>query len=138
MEEEIAILTNQHQLKTVDQLNEIKAVLSVDQIKSLRETIKSLYVEPKLLAYAAQITHETRNNKSLYLGASPRASLAMINGAKAIAAMAGRDFVTPDDIVRVATAVLAHRIMLSPEKEMEGLTTADVVAQIIKNIEVPR
>jgi MoxR-like ATPase len=138
LEEEIEILTNQHQLKTVDQLNEIKPVLSTDQIKSLRATIKSLFVEPKLLAYAAQITHETRNNKSLYLGASPRASLAMINGAKAIAAMAGRDFVTPDDIVKVAAPVLAHRIMLSPEKEMEGLSAADVVAQIIKKIEVPR
>lgn len=138
LEEEIEILTNQHQLKTADQVNEIQAVLSIEQIKSLRATIKSLYVEPKLLAYAAQITHETRNNKSLYLGASPRASLAMINGAKAIAAMAGRDFVTPDDIVKVAAPVLAHRIMLSPEKEMEGLSTADIVAQIIKKIEVPR
>ena len=138
LEEEIMILTNQHQQKTEDQLNEIKAVLSVEQIKTLRATIKALFVEPKLLAYAAQITHETRNNKSLYLGASPRASLAMINGAKAIAAMAGRDFVTPDDIVKVASPVLAHRIMLSPEKEMEGLTPADVVAQIINKIEVPR
>lgn len=138
LEEEITILENQHQQKTVDQLAEITAVLSVDEIKSLRATIKSLFVEPKLLAYVAQITHETRNNKSLYLGASPRASLAMINGAKAIAAMAGRDFVTPDDIVKVATPVLSHRIMLSPEKEMEGLTAADIVAQIIKKIEVPR
>ncbi|TKC03609.1 AAA family ATPase [Pedobacter cryotolerans] len=138
LEEEITILENQHQQKTVDQLAEITAVLTVDDIKSLRATIKSLFVEPKLLAYVAQITHETRNNKSLYLGASPRASLAMINGAKAIAAMAGRDFVTPDDIVKVATPVLSHRIMLSPEKEMEGLTAADIVAQIIKKIEVPR
>lgn len=138
LEEEITILTNQHQQKTEVQLQEVKAVLSVEQIISLRATIKALFVEPKLLAYAAQITHETRNNKSLYLGASPRASLAIVNGAKAIAAMAGRDFVTPDDIIKVAAPVLAHRIMLSPEKEMEGLTAADVVAQIIKKIEVPR
>ncbi|KQB99471.1 MoxR family ATPase [Pedobacter sp. Hv1] len=136
--EEIEILTQQHQHKTEDQLEEIKAVLTIDQIKSLRATIKALFVEPKLLAYVAQIIHETRHNKSLYLGASPRASLAIVNGAKAIAAMAGRDFVTPDDIIKVATPVLVHRIMLSPEKEMEGLTTADVVAQIIKKIEVPR
>lgn len=138
LEEEIEILTQQHQHKTEEQLQEIKAVLTVDQIKSLRATIKALFVEPKLLAYVAQIIHETRHNKSLYLGASPRASLAIVNGAKAIAAMAGRDFVTPDDIIKVATPVLVHRIMLSPEKEMEGLTTADVVAQIIKKIEVPR
>ncbi|RZL50938.1 MAG: MoxR family ATPase [Pedobacter sp.] len=136
--EEIEILTNQHQQKTEDQLLEVKTVLSVEQIKALRTTIKALFVEPKLLAYAAQITHETRNNKSLYLGASPRASLAIVNSAKAIAAMAGRDFVTPDDIIKVATPVLAHRIMLSPEKEMEGLTASDIVAQIIKKIEVPR
>jgi len=138
LEEEIMILESQHQQKSVDQLSDITPILSTDQIKSLRATIKSLFVEPKLLAYVAQITHETRNNKSLYLGASPRASLAMINGAKAVAAMAGRDFVTPDDIIKVATAVLSHRIMLSPEKEMEGLTTSDIVAQIIKKIEVPR
>lgn len=138
LEEEIAILTNQHQHKPEEQLQELQAVLSVEQIKALRATIKSLVVEPKLLAYVAQITHETRNNKSLYLGASPRASLAMVNGAKALAAMAGRDFVTPDDIVKVAAPVLAHRVMLSPEKEMEGLTPADIIAQIIKKIEVPR
>jgi len=138
LEEEILILENQHQQKTDDQLNGVAAVLSVDQVKTLRATIKSLFVEPKLLAYVAQITHETRNNRSLYLGASPRASLAIVNGAKAIAAMAGRDFVTPEDIIKIATPVLVHRIMLSPEKEMEGLTPADVIAQIIKKIEVPR
>jgi len=138
LEDEIQILVNQHQQKSDDQLLEIEAVLSVEQVKALRSTIKALFVEPKLLAYAAQITHETRNNKSLYLGASPRASLAMVNGAKAIAAMAGRDFVTPDDIIKVAAPVLAHRVMLSPEKEMEGLTPADIIAQIIKKIEIPR
>ena len=138
LEEEIEILTHQHQQKMVHQLEEINPVLSVEQIKTLRSTIKGLFVEPKLLAYIAQITHETRNNKSLYLGASPRASLAIVNSAKAIAAMAGRDFVTPDDIIKVATPVLAHRIMLSPEKEMEGLTTSDLVKQILKKIEIPR
>lgn len=138
LEEEIEILTHQHQQKMENQLQEITPVLSVEQIKTLRATIKGLFVEPKLLAFIAQITHETRNNKSLYLGASPRASLAIVNSAKAIAAMAGRDFVTPDDIIKVATPVLAHRIMLSPEKEMEGLTTSDLVKQILKKIEVPR
>lgn len=138
LEEEIEILSKQHQHKPEEQLQELHAVLSVEQIKTLRATIKALVVEPKLLAFVAQITHETRHNKSLYLGASPRASLAMVNGAKALAAMGGRDFVTPDDIVRVAVPVLAHRVMLSPEKEMEGLTPADIITQIIKKIEVPR
>lgn len=138
LEEEIMILTNQHQQKLDHGLNEIKPVLSIDQIKSCRSIIKALHVEPKLIEYAAKITHETRNNKSLYLGASPRASLALINSAKAIAAMAGRDFITPEDIIKVASPVLAHRIMLTPDKEMEGLTASDIVAQIIQKIEIPR
>jgi MoxR-like ATPase len=73
------------------------------------------------LEFTAKIIHETRNNKSLYLGGSPRASLAVVNAAKAIAAINGRDFVTPDDIIYVAAPVLRHRIMLTPDKEMEGV-----------------
>jgi MoxR-like ATPase len=138
LEEEIIILQNQHQQKLEVEINAVKAVLSIDKIKKCRAIIKALHVEPKLIEYAAKITHETRNNKSLYLGASPRASLAMINSAKAIAAMQGRDFVTPEDIIKVAAPVLAHRIMLTPDKEMEGLTPADVVAQIIQKLEIPR
>ncbi len=136
--EEIAILEQQHQQDPLQQLSEVKPVLAIAQILALRATIKSLFVEPKLLAYAAQIVYETRHNKALYLGASPRASLALINSSKAIAAMAGRDFVTPDDIIKMAIPVLSHRVMLSPEKEMEGLTSADIITQIIKKIEVPR
>ncbi|WP_316812799.1 MoxR family ATPase [Pedobacter heparinus] len=138
LEEETTILLNQHHRKLEDELNAVKAVLSIEQIKACRGIIKALHVEPKLIEYVAKITHETRHNKSLYLGASPRASLAMINGAKAFAAMQGRDFVTPEDIIKVAPPVLSHRIMLTPDKEMEGLTTSDIVGQIIQKIEVPR
>ncbi|WP_214227060.1 MoxR family ATPase [Pedobacter sp. B4-66] len=138
LEEEIIILQNQHQQKLEVEINAVEAVLSIDKIKKCRAIIKALHVEPKLIEYAARITHETRNNKSLYLGASPRASLAMINSAKAIAAMQGRDFVTPEDIIKVAAPVLTHRIMLTPDKEMEGLTPADIVAQIIQKLEIPR
>lgn len=138
LEEEILILQNQHHQKLEAEMAAVKPVLSIAQIKACRNIIKALHVEPKLIEYAAKIVHETRNNKSLYLGASPRASLALINSAKAVAAMQGRDFVTPEDIIRVAAPVLAHRIMLTPDKEMEGVTAADVVAQIIKKIEIPR
>jgi MoxR-like ATPase len=138
LEEETAILMNQHQKKMSEELMEVHPVLSIDQIKSCRDLIKELFVEPKLIEYVAKITHETRNHKSLYLGASPRASLAMISCAKAFAAMQGRDFVTPEDIIKVAAPVLAHRVMLTPDKEMEGLNGSDVIAQIIQKIEVPR
>ncbi|GAA3983371.1 MoxR family ATPase [Pedobacter ginsengiterrae] len=138
LEEETEILTAQHTLINKTLLNDVKPVLSVQQIQSARSIIRGLFVEPKLLEFIAKIVNETRNNSSLYLGASPRASLAIVHSAKALAAIQNRDFVTPDDIITVAVPVLAHRIILSPEKEMEGLTTTDVVNQIIKRIEIPR
>ncbi|WP_426669122.1 AAA family ATPase [Mucilaginibacter sp. McL0603] len=138
LEEEIMIITQQHQQKTNDQLADIKPILTKDDIIELRQQVRGFFVEPKILEFVAKIIHETRNNKSLYLGGSPRASLAIVNAAKALAAIKGRDFVTPDDIVWVAPAVLRHRIMLTPDKEMEGVSPDEVVKQIIQKIEVPR
>jgi MoxR-like ATPase len=138
LEDEIAILTRQHQQKIALQLTDIQPVLSAQDIVNIRKQVRELYVEPKILEFVAKIIHETRNNKSLYLGGSPRASLAIVNGAKALAAMKGRDFVTPEDILWIAPAVLRHRIMLTPDKEMEGVTPDEVVAQIIQKIEIPR
>lgn len=138
LEEETAIVMAQHTLINKSLAAEVKPVLSVAQIQAARAVIRGLFVEPKLLEFIAKIVNETRNNPSLYLGASPRASLAIVHSAKALAAIQNRDFVTPDDIIMVSVPVLAHRILLSPEKEMEGLTTTDIVNQIIKKIEVPR
>ena len=138
LDEEIAIITQQHKQKTNDQLKDIKPVLSGKEIIALRKQVMGLHVEDKILAYTAKIVHESRNNKSLYLGGSPRASLAIVNAAKALAAIKGRDFVTPEDIIYVTAPVLRHRIMLTPDKEMEGLSPDDVIAQIIQKIEVPR
>ena len=138
LEEEIAIITQQHQQKTTDQLSHVQPVLSAADVIALRQQVRALHVEAKLLEFTAKIIYESRNHKSLYLGGSPRASLAMINAAKALAAIKGRDFVTPEDIIYVAAPVLRHRIMLTPDKEMEGVSPDDVVAQIIQKIEVPR
>lgn len=138
LEEEVEILTRQHTQTTSDQVNQIVPVITAEQIRSYRKQVKMLHVEPKLIEFVAQIIHESRNSKSLSLGGSPRASLAIINVAKAIAAINGRDFITPDDIVKIAPSVLRHRIMLTPEKEMEGIRPDDVVAQIIQKIEIPR
>ena len=138
LEEEIAIITQQHSRVNSEQLAQIEPVLSVQQVINLRQQVKYLHAEPKLLAYIAAIVHESRNNKSLYLGGSPRASLAIINAAKATAALRGRDFVTPDDIIYVTAPVLRHRIMLNPDKEMEGATPDDIIKQILQKIEVPR
>lgn len=136
--EEVIILTNQHQADNRHLLNEIVKVLSSTEIAQYRETIRQIVVEPKLLEFIARIVNETRNNPSLFLGASPRASLAIVKGAKAFAAMRGRDFITPEDIIEVAPHVLRHRIILTPEKEMEGITADELIDRIIKSLEVPR
>ncbi|MCF6239952.1 MAG: magnesium chelatase, partial [Bacteroidales bacterium] len=88
--------------------------------------------------YISEIVHHTRHNNSLYLGASPRASVVIMNAAKALAAIRGRDFVKPEDIKEIIEPVLNHRIILSPEKEMEGVTIQKVITQIVDKVEVPR
>lgn len=138
LDEETQLLARHHMQKLDERIASIKPILSTADIRNYRKTVKSLHIEDKLLEFIARIVHETRNHKSIYLGASPRASLAIANSAKAIAVMDDRDFITPDDVIRVAPAVLRHRLILTPEREMEGLTTDDVVSQIIKGIAVPR
>lgn len=138
LEEESQILIQQHQQKTEEKAQEIKSVLNALQIIELRNRVRKLFVKPELLQFTAQIIHATRNSNSLYLGASPRASLALVNSAKALAAMDGRDFVNPDDIIRAVNPVLRHRIMLTPDKEMEGISPDEVLNQIVQQIEVPR
>ena len=138
MEEEIKILQYTHEGKTTHFNDVVNRVLTADEIENYRRQVSGLFIEPKVLEYIAQIVHETRNNKSLYLGASPRASVAILKGAKAFAAMRGRDFVTPDDVISVAPPVLRHRIILTPEREMEGGTADEIIETILKKIEVPR
>lgn len=138
LEEEVIILSNQHQADNRFLLNEVTKILSSSDIAQYRETIRSILVEQKLLEFIARIVHETRNNPSLFLGASPRASLAIVKASKAFAAMRGRDFITPEDIIEVTPHVLRHRIILTPEKEMEGITADELVDRIIKSLEVPR
>jgi MoxR-like ATPase len=138
LQQETKILMDFHGRKNVMDLDAIRPVISAEQLRGFRQKVYSLHVEPNLMYYIAQIVSQTRNNAALYLGASPRASLAILTASKAIAAMRGRDFVTPDDIREVAIPILQHRVMLTPEREMEGLTVRDVITQIIQQVEIPR
>jgi MoxR-like ATPase len=138
LEEEVNILRLNDKTLQTDQLAQVQKLLSGSDIVSLQSQIRSIHVEEKLIRFIAAVVQETRNSKSVFLGASPRASLAIMMAAKAIAGMAGRDFVTPDDIVFVVPAVLRHRLLLTPEKEMEGITTDEVIQGFIKSIEIPR
>ncbi|SFU55366.1 MoxR-like ATPase [Pustulibacterium marinum] len=137
-EEEIAILLGNHQRKDFIDFNLIQPVLTAEKITHYQDLIKEIVVEDNLIKYIAAIISNTRNNANLYLGASPRASISILNAAKANAAINARDFVTPDDIKRCAKAVLKHRLVLTPEREMEGFTTEKVVNQILETIEIPR
>jgi MoxR-like ATPase len=136
--EELEILTQFHNLGTSDPMRAIEPVLKGDAIVQVRKVVKEVVIEERLLSFIAKLVHQTRNHKSIYLGASPRASLAIMNASKAMAAMNGRDFVTPDDILEVVPPVLRHRIILSPDKEMEGVSEDSVVRQIIQSLDIPR
>lgn len=119
-------------------LQVVTPLLSPDEIHTLRSSLENIKVEEHILNYIASIIHETRNNAHVYLGASPRASLFLLKGAKVVAMMSGRDYIIPDDVQYIARDVICHRIILSPDAEISGLTTQKVVDTIIQQIEVPR
>ena len=138
LEQEITIIQNQHQDKSSDKTVAINTVISGEQLKRFQNLVQEIIVEPHLIEYIAKLVINTRENQFLYLGASPRASLALLTASKAFAAIRGRDFATPEDIKEASYAVLRHRVMVSPEREMEGLTTDEIIRQILENIEIPR
>ena len=138
LEEEITIITKQHEAKSNDKTDAVVQVISGEQLLAYQNLVKDILVEPQLIAYIAKIVHNTRENPFLYLGASPRASLALLTSSKAFAGMKGRDFVTPEDIKEASFAVLRHRIIVSPEREMEGLGADEIIRQILEGIEIPR
>ncbi len=138
LEDEVQIITENHQRQDKLQFDDIKAVLTAKDISHYQSVIKQIIVEDHLLNYIASIIHNTRTNANLYLGASPRASIAILNASKANAAINGRDFVTPEDIKRCTKAVLKHRLVLTPEREMEAFTIEKVIDQILETIEIPR
>ncbi len=137
-EEEINILMNQQSVPQNSLLENVQQLVSPSQIAEYRSITNQVIIDPKLVEFIAKIVNETRNNSSLYLGASPRASLAILRSAKANAAIMGRDFVTPEDVIEMAVPVMRHRIILTPEKEMEGFSADELIHDIISKIDVPR
>lgn len=138
MDEEILIIQREHLLQNQGKLDNIKTLLSSEEIKYYQALVKQIIVEQNLLEYIAKIVINTRENAFLYLGASPRASIAILNAAKGFAAIRGRDFVTPEDIKEAAIPVLQHRVIVTPEREMEGITSIEIIKQILESVEIPR
>jgi MoxR-like ATPase len=138
LEEEIKILERHNGHVMTELLNNIQPMVTPEALDKARASVAKTHIEPKLLEFIARITWETRNDRSLYLGASPRASIALLQIAKAFSVLRGRDFVIPEDILQAAPPVLRHRIGLTPDREMEGATTDDVIREILGRMEIPR
>ncbi len=138
LEQEIQLLQLEQNNETINKTNLLKPAINAQQLIGFQKLAQKVMVEPHLIQFIAQIVNNTRNHNFLYLGASPRASIAILNASKSFALINGRDFVTPDDIKYVAYFVLNHRLILAPEREMEGITIKDVVKQIIDTVEIPR
>jgi MoxR-like ATPase len=117
---------------------EVKAVIRAEDIAALREQLGLLVMRDELTAYLVDLVRATRSHESVMVGAGPRATQSLTMAARAYAAMSGRDFVTPDDIKAMAPPVLEHRLILRPEFEIEGLSVAEVIQQILQQIAVPR
>lgn len=138
LEEEVKVLERHHTNAKLTRLEDLKPVITHDELLQLRSLLQKVYVEPSLLRYIAAIVQQTRQSKAVFLGASPRASVAMLQASKALALLSGRDFVTPEDIKFVTPSILQHRLILTAEAEMEGHTALKVTQRLIDKVEVPK
>ena len=138
LEDEFEIIRREHLALNGDKTSDVKTVVDKKQLEKVKAIVRTVIVEENIIEYIARIVQGTREHPFLYLGASPRASIAILNAAKGFAVLRARDFVTPDDVKDAAASVLCHRIIISPEKEMEGVKTDDVIKQIVDNLEIPR
>mgnify|MGYP000910682007 CR=1 FL=1 len=138
VDEETDILRRHLEKRRLTRLEEVHPVLTVGELLQMRRQLETVYVEESLLRYIATVVQQTRMSKAVYLGASPRASVAMLNASKAHALLAGRDFITPEDIKSVTPSILQHRLILTAEAEMEGYTPLKVAQKLIDKVEVPK
>lgn len=138
LEEEVKILERHGGKPLTEQLQAVRPVLTAEALAAARLQVKNIHIEPKILQFIARIVFETRSDRSLYIGASPRASLALMQVAKSIGVLRGRTFVIPEDVVEAVGPVLRHRVSLTPEREMEGATADEVLKELIGRLEIPR
>lgn len=138
LQQEIDIIQKENELQSRDKFENIISIISQSNIIEFQKLVKQIIIEPNLVEYIAKIVINTRENAFLYLGASPRASIAILNAAKGFAALKSRDFVTPDDIKQAAIPVLQHRVVVTPEREMEGISSTEIIKQIVDAVEIPR
>lgn len=134
MEEELKML---ELLKTSHPIDSLQAVASADELVAAQQAVREVFVDPKVQQYLLQIVHDSRQHEALTLGGSPRASIALYRSSQAMAAVLGRNYVLPDDVKKVAPAVMGHRLILKPESRLRKITTEKVVDEIVSEIAVP-
>lgn len=137
-EQELNILKEHHAQKAQNKEDLVQKVVTSGEVVDFQSLAKSIFVHEDILKYITEVIVHTRTNPNLTLGASPRASIAILEASKAFAALQGRDFVTPEEVKYVAPAILSHRVQLTPEKEMEGFSTDYIIRQIVEGVEIPR
>lgn len=137
-DDELEILKRHEQRTDLVKLSDVKPVLTKEEVLQLRSYMNDVVIDESLLRYITQIVQQTRSSRAVYLGASPRASVAMLQASKAYALLQGRDFVTPEDIKAVTPSILQHRLVLTAEAEMEGYTAYKVAMKLIDKVEVPK
>ena len=138
-EAELALLKlNTQATSNESQVNQLPALLDAEKIADIKALCANILVDEQVAAYAVEIVRTTRTWQGILHGAGLRASINIIKAAKVIALMQGRDFVTPDDVKTVAANVLRHRLVLSADLELEGISSDDVIAAILSHVEAPR
>ena len=137
-QDEVAILERHLEIPNLHDLDTIEPVLTASQVIELQAAIPEVHIEKQILEFIASIVHKTRNHPHVYIGASPRASLALLYGARALAIIRGKDFVSPEDVIDIAVPALNHRIVLTAEREMEGGSVDQLVHELIASSTVPR
>ena len=120
------------------ELGQVKPVLSVDRLAGLQKALEKVLVKDELVTYSVDIVRATRTHDTVLVGAGPRATHALLLASRALAALEGRDFVSPDDVKAMTFPVMQHRLVLRPEYEIEGLTVAEVIDKIVQKVAVPR
>lgn len=130
---------NEKHIRKIDTINSgVKKVCTAEEILKARETISAIRLEESLFQYIVEIVRETRSHRAVEIGSSPRGAIALMNAAKAYAAVQGRDYVLPEDIKEVALPALNHRLILMPESVLEGVKAQNVLEDILNRVKVPR
>jgi MoxR-like ATPase len=132
--DEITILDSQQYVHPIEKLDQ---AIAVEELLAAQEQVKKIYLDPAIKEYIVAIVEATRNHPEVYLGASPRGSLALYKTSQAMAAIDGRDYVIPDDIKALAEVTLAHRVIISPTARLKNISTRAVVGEILQSIPVP-